>query len=572
MPAVTRNQTIALGLGGIAILGLLIWLLGGEDEKPLPLPAVPSGQAIELPPAAPAPAAAPEPAAAPTPAPAAAPAPPGRLRALPEMLAFQTILGTPALPQSVALLNAGGSPVAISAARPTGDAGLAVTGACPLVAPGDVCQLRVSWEPQRAGAVSAGILVLHDAEPRLLEIRVSALAVAPPAPAAAARNPYAELAAQARADRALAGGDFLARSAPGTPAEVFDLAQGGVLVRQRLTRGAADLPAHGVPVNYSNGPEPWRGPVGTDYGDYPSVTSSYPVDRCRIITSDRYIGATLQDSINSQVGGRVIAKVNRPVFGADCRDVLIPSGSSLVGDYQGLSRTGDSRLAITFRRIILPNGAHLVISEGAADQMGRAGIPGEVDQKILETLGYALLYTIIPTSLAIASGLADDGLTVANVGGVSVVRPDPTAQALRQGSASLQQSLGQASGTLLQRSLNLSPVTTIAQGTEILVTPRTDLVIKAPPSARAGSPVVGVIGAVPVAATGTDPSRAAAPGQATDNGRQPVPLTRPAAPATTAAAAPAPLPGQPTPATRTVPIGVDPGIAGRYGQTVTIQP
>ena len=68
--------------------------------------------------------------------------------------------------------------------------------------------------------------------------------------------------------------------------------------------------------------------------------ASYPVDMSRVVTVDKYMPAILQNEINSELGGKVVAQVEENVFGGHGRNILIPAGGKAIGRYKPLTKVG----------------------------------------------------------------------------------------------------------------------------------------------------------------------------------------------------------------------------------------
>ena len=121
-------------------------------------------------------------------------------------------------------------------------------------------------------------------------------------------------------------------------------------------------------------------------------TSSLPVKLDRTITADRFIEAVLVNSIDSTLGGKIVAQINHNVYGASGNKILIPIGSRAIGFYQPINKVGKERLAIAWQRIITPKGVNIMIADAtASDGMGKSGITGLVDNRAWDRYGIALL-------------------------------------------------------------------------------------------------------------------------------------------------------------------------------------
>jgi type IV secretion system protein VirB10 len=194
----------------------------------------------------------------------------------------------------------------------------------------------------------------------------------------------------------------------------------------------------------------------------PEDRSTLPVDRYRVITADRYIGAILENSVNSQIPGRIIAIVERNIYGADGRLALLPKGTRIICNYQSLAKVGDTRLSVACSRAIRPDGASVMLTDAqGADQMARTGLVGDVDIRMWERYGSAFVVAAI-------SSLASLGNQVS------------TNETVQNGGNALSQNLGQVTAKVLEQSVNLAPIVTVPAGSRIQIIPQADLWIREP--------------------------------------------------------------------------------------------
>ncbi|MBL0929419.1 MAG: TrbI/VirB10 family protein [Alphaproteobacteria bacterium] len=241
-----------------------------------------------------------------------------------------------------------------------------------------------------------------------------------------------------------------------------------------------------------------------NYGSHPRRTSSFPVDRTRVITADRVIPATLQTSINSRLPGEVRAIVTQNVMGADGRLVLIPARTALLGRYEGAMpgggtaagggralRVGDVRLAIRWVRMIRPDGAHVVIDDAGYDAMGRSGLIGEVDNRVFERFFGAALVSTMTVGGAMAQGYLAAGAVafpdaISNGPARLVARMAPPGRGpMKDGMRQAIDRMSNFAEQMLREGMNLEPIITIPQGTQFFVVPRDDIWFPAPKQASA---------------------------------------------------------------------------------------
>jgi type IV secretion system protein VirB10 len=149
-----------------------------------------------------------------------------------------------------------------------------------------------------------------------------------------------------------------------------------------------------------------------------------------------------------------------PVYAAD--HLVIPAGARVLGDARAVNTFGQSRLAVTFHRIILPDGAHIDLDGfNGLNQVGDLGLRDQVDRHYAQIFGVSL-------ALGAIAGFAQ---------GQTSVGFDATAlDAYRQGVAA---SVSQSSARVLDRFLNLLPTVTIREGHRIKVYLSSDLELPA---------------------------------------------------------------------------------------------
>ncbi|HMA48730.1 MAG TPA: TrbI/VirB10 family protein, partial [Magnetospirillaceae bacterium] len=291
--------------------------------------------------------------------PPAAPAP-ARLNAEPASWHFSLQSAGTVEHGRIRLSNSGGSPLTLGPPRIAGQAAdFTLAGDCQAgvtLEPNQGCSLDIAYHPREGGASQAELVIDQGMAGPSLFVPVGGEAVT----AVSETVPHGE--ADARASLAYAG------------------------VRQAASLTiASPAGADGAP------------PSAPDYEEagLPGIVSSYPVDRSRVLTADRYIPAVLENTLNSELPGRAIAVVERPVFGEDQRWVLIPAGSRVIGQYRAGAKYGQSRLDIAWSRILRPDGVNINIEGMGGDVMGRAGVPGDLDSRFAEKYGGSLLTSII---------------------------------------------------------------------------------------------------------------------------------------------------------------------------------
>jgi len=172
------------------------------------------------------------------------------------------------------------------------------------------------------------------------------------------------------------------------------------------------------------------------------------------------IPAALLTAVNSDLPGRVIAQVSAPVYGSQTRDhLLIPQGARLIGTYESENSYGDTRVFLSWDRLLMPDGVSLELAQMAAtDAAGSAGLGAKADNH-LGRVGGAIAVSAV---LSILANEAEDK----NDQGFTRSLGDAAAQeAARTGSR------------IVDRELNLKPTLRVPAGAPVRVLVTDDILL-----------------------------------------------------------------------------------------------
>ena len=167
-------------------------------------------------------------------------------------------------------------------------------------------------------------------------------------------------------------------------------------------------------------------------------------------------GTTLEtvlvNRLDGQMAGPVECLVSNDVYSHDRQRLLIPAGTKLLGESRKVESFGQSRLAVSFHRMVMPDGysASLDHFQGL-NQIGDAGLRDQVNNHYLRIFG---------TSLAIGAIGA-----VAEAGTAGTLTASGS-DLMRQGFA---QSTAQSSAQILDHFLNILPTVTIREGHRVKI-------------------------------------------------------------------------------------------------------
>jgi type IV secretory pathway VirB10-like protein len=174
------------------------------------------------------------------------------------------------------------------------------------------------------------------------------------------------------------------------------------------------------------------------------------------------IETVLTNRLLSNLSGPVNCLVTTNLYSHDGQHVLIPQGTRVLGEVRKVESFGEARLAVTFHRLIMPDGFSVSLDKfQGLNQQGETGLLDQVNHHYLQVFG-----------VSIAIG-AIAGLAQANTQyGAQAAATD----AYRQGVAS---SLSQSSLHILDRYLNVLPTYTIREGHRVKVYLSEDLLLPA---------------------------------------------------------------------------------------------
>ena len=146
-------------------------------------------------------------------------------------------------------------------------------------------------------------------------------------------------------------------------------------------------------------------------------------NRSMTVPQGTLIPAVLETGFDSTKPGFARAIVSQDVRGFDGRNVLVPRGSRLVGDYRSAVAQGQNRAIIIWTRLIRPDGMTITLDSPAVDPLGRGGIPASVNTHFLARLGNALLQSTFAVGQALAGRAVTGPVVVLQGNATNAVAP-----------------------------------------------------------------------------------------------------------------------------------------------------
>ena len=195
----------------------------------------------------------------------------------------------------------------------------------------------------------------------------------------------------------------------------------------------------------------------------PEVNIDAAHGRPYVIFEGTTIDTVLTNRLDGEFAGPVKVMVTNPVYSRDGQHVLIPAGTFLLGDVQKVSNFAQKRLAVTFHRMIMPDGYSVDLDQfRGLDQIGDTGLKDKVNHHYVQIFGASI-------ALGVIAGAAE-ATTYGN--GYTFSGPSM----YEQGVAS---SLSQSSADVLDRFVNILPTITIREGHRIKVYITQDMLLPA---------------------------------------------------------------------------------------------
>ncbi|MDB5846299.1 MAG: conjugation TrbI-like protein, partial [Rhodoferax sp.] len=174
-----------------------------------------------------------------------------------------------------------------------------------------------------------------------------------------------------------------------------------------------------------------------------------------LIPEGTLIPGILETAIVSDLPGQIRAIVSQDVYSFDGRRVLVSTGTRLIGEYQSEIVRGQKRIFVIWTRMLRDDGVSVRLNSIGADNLGRSGLTGHVDNKFRERFGAAILLSIVGGS---ASYLTGFGSQAASGGSDEAQRAEDIAR------TTIAQTFSDMANQVLGDSLKIPPTISVAQG------------------------------------------------------------------------------------------------------------
>jgi type IV secretion system protein VirB10 len=179
----------------------------------------------------------------------------------------------------------------------------------------------------------------------------------------------------------------------------------------------------------------------------PAVAASVLPTRRLLLAKGAFIDCTLETAIDSTLPGMTTCVTATDTFSADGTVVLLERGTKLVGETHGQVNQGAARLFVLWTEARTPTGVVVPLNSPGADELGRSGLPGDVNRHFWERFGAAILMTVI-------NGVVQGIVNSQNQSGSVVVSPSTSTDVMTE---------------VLRSTVNIPPTITKTQGDRIQV-------------------------------------------------------------------------------------------------------
>ena len=127
---------------------------------------------------------------------------------------------------------------------------------------------------------------------------------------------------------------------------------------------------------------------------------SYRGDMNLVLGRGKIIDAIIETALNTDLGGEIRAVITKDIYSEWGKNILLPKGSRVFGNYAVGIEGSYGRISIEWTRVDLTTGYTLNLSGAGVDNVGRKGNQGRVDNKFRERFSNAVLRSAFNVVLA----------------------------------------------------------------------------------------------------------------------------------------------------------------------------
>jgi type IV secretion system protein VirB10 len=135
-----------------------------------------------------------------------------------------------------------------------------------------------------------------------------------------------------------------------------------------------------------------------------------------LLPKGAFIDCTLETAIDSTLPGMTTCVMATDTFGVDGQVVLLERGTKLIGETRGQVQQGSARVFVLWTEARTPTGVIVPLASPGADELGRSGLPGAVNNHFWQRFGAAILVSVIDGAVesAVQSTRGGNGTVIVN--------------------------------------------------------------------------------------------------------------------------------------------------------------
>lgn len=173
-----------------------------------------------------------------------------------------------------------------------------------------------------------------------------------------------------------------------------------------------------------------------------------------LLSKGAFLDCTLETAIDSTLPGMTTCVLATDTFSVDGSVVLLERGTKLVGETRGQVQQGAARVFVLWTEARTPTGVIVPLASPGADELGRSGLPGEVDRHFWQRFGAAIFVSVIN------GGVQAAVQSRSSSGGAVIYNPSATTDVMTE---------------VLKSTIAIAPTVTKANGDRIQVLVARDL-------------------------------------------------------------------------------------------------
>lgn len=166
-----------------------------------------------------------------------------------------------------------------------------------------------------------------------------------------------------------------------------------------------------------------------------------------LLPKGAFIDCTLETAIDSTLPGMTTCVTATDTFGVNGKVVLLERGSKLIGETRGEVQNGAARVFVLWTEARTPTGVLVPLDSPGTDELGRSGLPGQVNRHFWDRFGAAMLISVV-------NGVMQAAVQSTSHGGAIIYNPATAQEALTD---------------VLKGTINIAPTVIKHQGDRIQI-------------------------------------------------------------------------------------------------------